>query len=164
MDFLNLAKKRYSCRNYDSKAVEQEKLDLILEAGRIAPSAANLQPWHFIVIRQKENLEKIGKVYPREWFMRAPCVIILCGDHSKSWKRKDQQRPLLILISRSQLITLHSRLQTWTWELAGFVILMLIFAVSCSIYLLIWNQSYFCLLVIRLTPQILKDTDHKGNL
>jgi len=91
MEFIQLAKLRYSCRNYDSKPVEQEKLDLVLEAGRIAPSAANLQPWHFIVVRQKENLEKIRKVYPRDWFITAPCVIVLCGDHNLSWKRKDKK-------------------------------------------------------------------------
>jgi len=91
MDFINLAKQRYSCRNYDSKPVTQEKLDLVLEAGRIAPSAANRQPWHFIVIREKENLEKIGRVYHHDWFIKAPCVIILCGDHSQSWKRKDHK-------------------------------------------------------------------------
>ena len=91
MEFIQLAKLRYSCRNYDSKPVEQEKLDLVLEAGRIAPSAANLQPWHFIVVRQKENLDKIWKVYHRDWFMTAPCVIILCGDHYLSWKRKDKK-------------------------------------------------------------------------
>jgi len=91
MDFLNLAKKRYSCRKYNSKPVEQEKLDLVLEAGRIAPSAANLQPWHFLIVRQKENLDKIGKAYHRDWFMTAPCVIIICGDHNKSWKRMDNK-------------------------------------------------------------------------
>ena len=91
MDFIELAKKRYSCRNYDIRPVEQEKIDLILEAGRIAPSAANLQPWHFIVIREKENLEKMGRIYTRDWFMKAPCVIILCGNHDQSWKRKDHK-------------------------------------------------------------------------
>jgi nitroreductase len=91
MDFIQLAKTRYSCRNFDIKPVEQEKLDLVLEAGRIAPSAANLQPWYFIVIKEKENLEKIWKVYSREWFRNAPCVIIICGNHSQSWKRKDRK-------------------------------------------------------------------------
>ncbi|RLD72831.1 MAG: nitroreductase, partial [Bacteroidetes bacterium] len=43
---IELAKARYSCRNYDARPVEQEKLDLILEAGRVAPSAVNFQPWH----------------------------------------------------------------------------------------------------------------------
>ncbi len=89
MKFLDLAKRRYSCRKYDKRPVEQEKLDIILEAARIAPSAANCQPWHFIVIREKEALKKIHSTYHREWFADAPCVIVICGDHSKSWKRKD---------------------------------------------------------------------------
>lgn len=52
MDFLEIAKKRQSCRSYDeAKEVEQEKLDAILEAGRLAPSACNGQPYHFTVCR-----------------------------------------------------------------------------------------------------------------
>jgi nitroreductase len=89
MKFLDLAKHRYSCRKYDSRPVEPEKLELILEAGRIAPSATNCQPWHFIVIQEKKNLERIHPVYHRDWFREAPCVIIICGDHAQSWKRKD---------------------------------------------------------------------------
>lgn len=55
MDFLRLAEKRQSCRTYDSKrAIEPEKLQRILEAGRIAPSACNAQPWHFIVVDNPE--------------------------------------------------------------------------------------------------------------
>ena len=88
MTFLELAKKRYSCRNYADTPVENNKLDLILEAGRVAPSAVNFQPWHFIIIQEKENLHKIHSTYHREWFQSAPCVIIICGDHNQSWKRK----------------------------------------------------------------------------
>jgi nitroreductase len=89
MKFLDLAKRRYSCRKYDKRPVEQEKLNLILEAARIAPSAANCQPWHFIVIQEKDILKKIHSTYHREWFADAPCIIVICGDHSQSWKRKD---------------------------------------------------------------------------
>jgi nitroreductase len=88
MTFIELAKLRYSCRNYDSRSVEKDKLELILEAGRIAPSAVNYQPWHFIVIQEKENLNKAHAVYHREWFRTAPCVIVICGNHNQSWKRK----------------------------------------------------------------------------
>jgi nitroreductase len=87
-DFLELAKNRYSCRKYDSRVVEHEKLELVLEAGRIAPSAVNFQPWHFYVIRGAGDLEKAHQVYHREWFRTAPCAIIICGDHNASWKRK----------------------------------------------------------------------------
>ncbi len=51
MDFLSLAKKRYACRSYKKQAVEQEKLDLILEAGRVAPTGANRQPQRLVVVR-----------------------------------------------------------------------------------------------------------------
>lgn len=88
MTFIELAKRRYSCRKYDLKSVEKDKLEEILEAGRIAPSAANKQPWHFIVIREKENLKKVHGIYHGEWFQAAPCVIVVCGDHTQSWKRK----------------------------------------------------------------------------
>jgi nitroreductase len=89
MKFLDLAKRRYSCRKFDKRPIEQDKLNLILEAARIAPSAANCQPWHFIVIQDKDVLKKIHSVYHRDWFRDAPCVMIICGDHSQSWKRKD---------------------------------------------------------------------------
>ncbi|MDF1550113.1 MAG: nitroreductase family protein [Bacteroidales bacterium] len=88
MDFIELAKHRYSSRKYRAKAVETEKLKIVLEAGRIAPSANNQQPWIFVVIKE-ENLENLQACYPRDWFRSAPMAIVLCADHSKSWKRKD---------------------------------------------------------------------------
>lgn len=91
-DFLELAKRRYSCRKYDQKPVDEEKLRLVLEAGRIAPSAVNYQPWKFIVIREPANLDKIKSTYHREWFKSAPCVIAVCSDHSQSWKRGSDEK------------------------------------------------------------------------
>jgi len=89
MTFNELASKRYSVRKYQDKAVEREKILQILEAARIAPSATNAQPWHFIVLTEEEIKSKIAQVYPRDWFAKAPVIIVACGDHSKSWKRKD---------------------------------------------------------------------------
>lgn len=86
--FLELASRRYSCRKYDSRPVEPEKLELILEAGRIAPSAVNFQPWHFYVIQKSNDLSLLHQVYHREWLQSAPCVIVICGDHNSAWKRK----------------------------------------------------------------------------
>lgn len=88
MRFLDIAKNRYSCRKYDSRPVEQEKLEMVLEAGRVAPSAVNFQPWHFYILRETGNLQKFYPAYHREWFKTAPCVIVVCGDHDQSWKRK----------------------------------------------------------------------------
>lgn len=54
MDFLEIAKSRYSVRNYKSKKVEQEKLEKILLAAHVAPTAANLQPVRLIVVQEDE--------------------------------------------------------------------------------------------------------------
>ena len=50
MNFLELTKKRFSVRNYKSDRVEQDKIDYIIECARLAPSAVNYQPWHFMVV------------------------------------------------------------------------------------------------------------------
>ena len=84
MDFLEIAKKRYSVRNYSDRKVEAEKLDKILQAAHVAPTAANLQPVHLIAVQEKEGLEKIGKsanIYG------APLAVIVCVDHDKAWVR-----------------------------------------------------------------------------
>jgi nitroreductase len=89
MDFLSLAKNRYSSRKYLSKPIEEEKLLKVLEAARVAPSAVNKQPWSFYVIRKKSNLLKICEAYHREWLRDAPVIIVACANHDISWKRVD---------------------------------------------------------------------------
>lgn len=89
MNFLKLAKQRFSVRKYKTDQISEKDLFYVLEAGRIAPSAVNYQPWHFLVIRDKETRIKVNQLYHREWFQQAPVVIILIGDHQQGWKRKD---------------------------------------------------------------------------
>ena len=84
MDFIEIAKKRYSVRGYQDKKVEEEKLEKILEAAHVAPTAANLQPIRLIVVQSREGLAKIGKganIYG------APLAVIVCADHGKAWVR-----------------------------------------------------------------------------
>ncbi len=84
MDFLDLAKKRSSVRKFKSRKVEAEKLQKILEAGRVAPTAGNTQPQLVLVIQTDEGFEKLkksGNIYG------APLALIVCADHSASWKR-----------------------------------------------------------------------------
>ncbi|WP_442323835.1 nitroreductase family protein [Alistipes shahii] len=64
MDFLKLAKKRYACRKYLSRQVEPEKLELILEAGRVAPTGANRQPQRLVVVQSKEGMERLAPRRP----------------------------------------------------------------------------------------------------
>jgi len=89
MSFIDLAKKRYSVRSYLPKPVEEEKLMRVLEAGRVAPSAVNYQPYFFVVVRDEEKRRDIATSYPRPWILQAPVVIVICADHSRSWRRKD---------------------------------------------------------------------------
>ena len=74
MSFIEIAKKRYSVRNYSDRKVEKEKLEKILQAAHVAPTAANLQPVRLLVVESKKVLEKIGKGAN---FYGAPLAIIV---------------------------------------------------------------------------------------
>ena len=89
MDFINIAKKRHSVRSYTSQKVEPEKLEQILEAAHVAPTAANLQPVHLIVVQSEEGLAKISKA---AGIYNAPLAIIVCADHEKAWVRPFDQK------------------------------------------------------------------------
>jgi len=89
MEFYEVVRKRSSIRKYKDRPVEEEKLRRILEAARLAPSAANRQPWHFIVVRDPKVKEELKAAYGREWFYTAPVIICACGDPSSAWVRSD---------------------------------------------------------------------------
>jgi nitroreductase len=88
MNFIELATQRSSVRNFKPNPVEKDKLLYVLEAARIAPSAANFQPWQFIVITEPVILKLIQSVYHRDWLATAPAIIVAIGDHDKGWRRK----------------------------------------------------------------------------
>ena len=85
MDLLELLKERYSCRSFSDKPVEKEKLDMILEAGRVAPTARNAQPQRILVLTDKEELSKLGECTRFGW--NAPVILIICYDKSVIYKR-----------------------------------------------------------------------------
>ena len=88
MEFYNLIISRESIRNYDpDRQVPKQILEKILNAGRIAPSACNIQPWKFLVVSSPEMLEKVRACYSRDWFRDAPHVLIVVGLKDKAWKR-----------------------------------------------------------------------------
>lgn len=88
MKFDDIIRNRFSARSYTNREIEKDTILEILEAGRIAPSAVNYQPWFFIVITEKDILDDFNEVYPRDWFKTAPVCIVVCADHNQSWKRK----------------------------------------------------------------------------
>jgi nitroreductase len=89
MSFLSLVRKRRSVRAYKPDPVPEEMLEQVLEAGRLAPSACNFQPWRFIVLQGESEVRRLSKSYGREWFLCAPAVIVVCIDRTVSWKRAD---------------------------------------------------------------------------
>lgn len=89
MNFLDLVKQRYSCRSYQAKSVEQEKVDYVIECVRFAPSAVNKQPWRFHVISSDSDKEKLRQCYNREWFTTAPMYVIASILHDEEWVRSD---------------------------------------------------------------------------
>jgi nitroreductase len=95
MKFLDLAKQRVSIRSYTTEPVSDEQLNEVLEAGRLAPTACNLQPFQFVVVREKDHLAALAAAYPGEWFREAPVVIAVCTQVSKAWKRKQDGRDLV---------------------------------------------------------------------
>jgi nitroreductase len=89
INFNELARHRFSSRKYLNKPIEEDKLIKVLEAGRIAPSAANKQPCIFYVIRDDKNRSAISSAYHRDWLKYAPVIIVACADHKKGWIRSD---------------------------------------------------------------------------
>ncbi|MBD3316244.1 MAG: nitroreductase [Chitinivibrionales bacterium] len=89
MSFLELTRMRRSVRDYRPDPVEAEKLNYILECGRYAPSACNFQPWVFVVVKDEEVRWRLGKGYPKPWFVKAPLVLAVCIDHSRAWVKRN---------------------------------------------------------------------------
>ena len=87
MEFIKLAEKRYSLRKFSDKPIEKEKIDLVLKAGQLAPTACNFQPQRIIVLDNEESLEKIKRC--TKYHFNAPMVLLICYDNSVSWKRND---------------------------------------------------------------------------
>jgi len=89
MDFSELINTRYSVRAYTPDAVEEDKLQRLLEAARLAPTAANRQPFQLIVIHTAGREEELKRIYRKDWFVQAPLVIGICGIPAEAWVRRD---------------------------------------------------------------------------
>lgn len=80
MDVMEAIRTRRSVRKFSEKPIEEEKLKLVLEAARLAPSATNAQNWRFIVVRDKEKLQRLMEAADGQPFVgEAPCAIVVCG-------------------------------------------------------------------------------------
>jgi nitroreductase len=87
MEFLELAKKRYSVRAYKPDPVEDEKLQKVLEAACLAPTAANRQPFQLLVVHTAGREAELSRVYHQPWFVQAPLIICACAAPLQGWTR-----------------------------------------------------------------------------
>lgn len=88
MNFMELAADRYSVRSFSDKPVEQEKIDLILKAAQLAPTAVNFQPQMIYVLKSEAALGKINRLC--RCIYGAPLVFLICSDERKTWKSQTE--------------------------------------------------------------------------
>lgn len=84
MDFLELAADRYSVRSYSDRPIEPEKMDRILKAAQLAPTAVNYQPQKIYILKSPEAIEKIRSL--TQFAYDAPVVLLVCADMTRVWK------------------------------------------------------------------------------
>ena len=89
MDFLELAKERYSCRNYQDKPVEDDKLNSILTACQLTPAACNKFPLRIVVLKSATEREKLNEC--TKFPFNAPLVLVCGYNQEVAWTRKNDQ-------------------------------------------------------------------------
>lgn len=110
MDFMTLAKERFSVRSYENRPVEEEKLARILAAGHAAPTAVNAQPQRIYVLQSPEALEKIRGL--SRCTFGAPLVLLFAYDRDEEWKNRKEEG----YTSGQQdvsIVATHIMLQAW---------------------------------------------------
>lgn len=104
MNVSDAVMQRRSIRAYSDEPVPKEKLDRILEAARLAPSARNTQPWHFVVVTDKEKRKILSKGAYAKFLAQSPVVIVALGDKKASadWYAVDVSLALENMILTAQ--------------------------------------------------------------
>jgi len=122
MEVFAAIRKRRSIRLYERKPVNEEKLNRVLEAGRLAPSADNRQPWRFVVVTDDKIKEKLGTAYDEEWFFSAPVIIVGCAVPEEAWVRMDGQEYWMVdvAIAMQNMILTATELGLGTCWIADF--------------------------------------------
>ncbi len=90
MEVTDIIRRRRSCREFESEQpVAGEVLEQIVEAGRVAPSACNNQPWRFLVVSEPTLRGRIAACYQGRWLAAAPHILIVVADREAAWVRSD---------------------------------------------------------------------------
>ena len=123
MEFIDVIKKRRSIRKYKSDPVQDEDIEYVLNAARLAPSAHNYQCWKYVVVKDKKTIKKIASARPKskEWISQAPVIIVACANPGESSHREGKDIYLVdIGISFEHLILAAKDLGLGTCWIAGF--------------------------------------------
>jgi len=112
MDLLELIRSRSSIRTFLDKPVEDEKIALILEAARWAPTGGNKQPWRFLVVRDKKKQEQFDPHFKQPWITDAPAIIIVIAAPFDTWEKYDELDHMYIqdvaTATQNMLLMTHS--------------------------------------------------------
>jgi nitroreductase len=122
MEFFEVVKKRYSVRAYKRDPVEDHKLQQVLEAVRLAPTAASRQPFEFIVIHTAGKEAELRRIYDRAWFVQAPVIICGCATPARAWIRQDGKNycDVDVAIAMDHLVLAATNLGLGTCWIAAF--------------------------------------------
>ena len=90
MDYFEVLEKRYSCRSFKDKEVEQEKIDIILNSAILSPTAVNFQPERIYVCKSKEVLDKLKLA--TKYTFDAKLIFVIAYDTNLSWKRRNDNK------------------------------------------------------------------------
>jgi len=121
MEFKDVVAARKSVRSYSNEDVEEEKFDKIFEAARMAPSWANRQCWSYILVKDKEKIEKLAKGIINSWMKNAKAIIVACGDPKKSGSRNGMDYYLVdVAISMEHLVLAATDVGLGTCWIGGF--------------------------------------------
>jgi nitroreductase len=121
MTVFEAIKKRYSCRAYQDRPIEQEKLDKIFEAARQAPSAKNLQDWRFVVVTDKKRKQQVAECTNHgEGFGRAGAMIAACSICKDTMRCGQQIAPIDVSIALEHIALVATDLGLATCWIGSF--------------------------------------------
>jgi len=122
MELFDTIQRRYSVRSYKRDPIEDSKLNKVLEAARLAPTAANRQPFQLIIIHTAGRETELMRIYDHAWFVQAPMIICACEIPNKAWIRRDGKNyaDVDVAIAMDHLILAATGLGLGTCWIAAF--------------------------------------------
>lgn len=122
MDFTEVIRRRYSVRAYKPDPIEDDKLQQVLEAARLAPTAVNKQPFQFVVIHTAGRKAELKRIYYQDWFVQAPLIICACGIPAQGWVSQEGKNStdIDVAIAMDHLILAATNLGLGTCWVASF--------------------------------------------